>query len=135
MNLLERGVDYICHVLNPQAEITKVYEKARGEELAEKIMQSVDRLGSFAEEVQGLRGNFKVFAYDALPHFACIAVDRRDEGLLLVSPYMPSAPDLKVERGDTMHYLLRQEQDCDLYSQLDAWIDYYLTNPSTTQLV
>lgn len=135
MELLNRGVDYICLVLNPDAEITKIYEKARGEELVRKISLSVDRLRSFAEEVRDLPGKFKVFAYDALPHFACIAIDRRGDGLLLVSPYMPSAPDLKVERGDTMHYLLRRQQDEDLYSQLNAWLDYYMTNQRTTQIV
>lgn len=135
MELLGAGVDYICLILSPDAEITKVYEKARGEELVRKITLSVDRLKSFAGEVKNLPGKFKVFAYDALPHFACIAIDRQDEGLLLVSPYLPSAPDLKVERGDTMHYLLRRQQDEDLYSQLNAWIDYYLTNQRTTQLV
>lgn len=135
MELLKRGVDYICIVLSPNAEITKVYEKARGEELVRNISLSVDRLKSFADEVKDLPGKFKVFAYDALPYFACIAIDRRDDGLLLVSPYMPSAPDLTVERGDTMHYLLRRQQDENLYSQLNAWLDYYMTNQRTTQIV
>lgn len=135
MELLGRGVDYICLVLNPDADITKVYQKARGEELEAKITLSIERLKSFAEDVKNLPGSFKVFSYDALPHFACIAVDRQDEGLFLVSPYMPSAADLKVERGDSMHYLLRREQDGDLYAQLNAWIEYYLTNDRTRQLV
>ena len=135
LELLSRGVDYVCLVLNPDAEITEIYSKARGEELIPKINLSIDRLKSFAGEVENLSGKFEVFAYDELPYFACIAIDRSSEALFIVSPYMPNAPDLKLERGDTMHYLLRPQQDADLCSRFNEWIDYYLKSPSTIQLI
>ncbi len=135
LELLRRGVNYVCLVLNPDAEIANTYEKARGEELVKKIRASLERLESFSAEVQDLPGDFKVVAYDALPHFAAIAIDRDADGMLLVSPYMPSAVDFRLERGDTMHYFLRREQDEGLYEQVNGWIDYYKNGEQSIEIL
>lgn len=59
MELLGRRVDYVCLVLNPDADITKVYEKARGEELVRKISLSIDRLNLLARRSKTYPGSLR----------------------------------------------------------------------------
>ena len=135
LELLERGVNYTCVVLQPDAEITKLYGKTRGEDLETKITKSLERLGSFAEEVRGKKGKFRVFGYSELPYFACIGVDRNAQGIFLFSPYMPSAEEMRIERGDIMHFLISEAQSKEIYAQINCCIEYYLNEQRCKQLI
>lgn len=126
LKLLDSGVNYTCLLLNPDSEIMNIYSKLRGENLKERTLESLQRFESFAKEVKGKNGQFKVYLYSQLPYFACIAVDRKNDGSLIYSPYMPNFENLKIERADTMHFLLSKEQGTNVYNQINNCIDIYL---------
>ena len=130
LRLLERGVPYTCLVLDPKSDMARRYGRMRAENLTKKTRESLERLREFAREVQtkGLDGKFSVQAYSDMPYFACIGIDRDQRGGLLVfSPYMPSAKGLVIGRADTMHLLLRREKaSAALYDQINRCISYYL---------
>lgn len=133
IKLLDLGVNYTCLLLNPESETMDIYSKLRGENLKERTLDSLHRLGSFAKEVEEKKGHFKVYLYSLLPYFACIAVDRKDGGSLIFSPYMPNFENLKIERADTMHFLLSKEQDDNVYNQINNCIDTYLEDKHTIE--
>ena len=126
IKLLDSGVNYTCLLLNPDSEIMNIYSKLRGENLKERTLNSLQGFESFAKEMKDKKGQFKVYLYSQLPYFACIAVDRKNDGSLIYSPYMPNFENLKIERADTMHFLLSKEQGTNVYNQINNCIDAYL---------
>jgi hypothetical protein len=126
ISLLDRGVDYTCLILDPKSTMAKVYGKARGENLREKIEKSVNRLREFSATARGKRGKFRVFSYDRLPYFASIAIDRKMNGFLLLSSYLPHTRELAIGRADTPHFLLPEVASPTLFQLMDSCIDHYM---------
>ena len=133
LELLDRGVNYTCLLLNPDSEIMDVYSKLRGESLKERTIESLQRFESFAREAKDKKGHFKIYLYSQLPYFACISVDGKDNGSLIFSPYMPNFENLKIERADIMHFLISKEQGINVYDQITNCINAYLEDRSTIE--
>lgn len=127
LSLLEKGVNYTCVIIDPDSEICDIYGKARNENLIEKTKKSINRLEMFAADAKGRAGTFSVVAYDKMPYFAAIAIDRNDDGMFLVSSYLPNAKELNIGRADTPHFLLPKDASSNIYSQLNSCVDYYIS--------
>ncbi len=126
LSLLDKGVNYICVILDPESEVCEYYGRTRNENLREKTERSIKRLEQFAIDAKGKPGQFSVVAYNKMPYFSVIAIDRNDDGLLLVSSYLPNAKDLSIGRADTPHFLLPKVESEGIFTQLNSCIDFYL---------
>ena len=125
--LLERGVNYTCVILDPNSDICDLYGRIRHENLREKTEESIKRLEMFALENENKKGRFSVVAYNKMPYFAAIAIDRKDDGMFLVSSYLPNARDLNIGRADTPQFLLPKTASERMYLQMNSCVDYYLS--------
>lgn len=132
-SLLEKGVSYTCIILHPDSEITEFYSKVRGENLKKKCRSSLELFAKFSEKSARLKGDFKVFTYSQLPYFACIAVDRHQNGSFIFSPYMPYGEHIKIERADTIHFLFNSSQNTKVFEQLNNSINNILADPNTKE--
>ena len=134
LNLLEKGVNYICLALNPNSDIATYYGSQRDEDLKKKINTSLDRLLSFQKETEGLKGNFKIFLYSELPYFASILVDKDDDGLAIFSPYMPNNKNLNIERADSLHVLLARKNGQTFFNQIVTCVNALINDENTVDL-
>ncbi len=126
IKLLARGVNYTCLMLDPDSEMVKLYGDLRREDLQTKIQTSLGRLQTFAASRKNGSGIFSVFGYSTLPYLATLGIDRKSDGLLLISSYLPNSAEFGVGRADTPHLLITRAQDSRVYSLMDSCIDYYL---------
>lgn len=128
INLLRRGVNYTCVILDPDSAMAEQYGKSRQEDLRSRIGSALDRLKTFAELTKNEPGTFRVFAYSSMPYLATLGIDRKHHGMLLISSYLPNSTTLAIGRADTPHFLLTKALDATLYSLMDSCIDYYLND-------
>jgi hypothetical protein len=131
IRLIESGVDYTCVLLNPDSPLCDSYGKERDEDLRRDVTETLGRLKGFHEEVEGLKGKFRVLLYSRLPYFACIAVDRSNDGIMVLSSYFPCSPSLRINRADTMHVIITREQSRWLYDQVAVSIEDYIRDTRT----
>jgi class 3 adenylate cyclase len=135
LSLLDDGTDYTAILLSPHSVAAKMYQETQDEDIVSKIEESIRRLEKFSRDASGYAGKFSVLLYDAPPRLACIAADRHTDGLLLVSPYMPTTPEFPRDRADTVHYLLESQRDKVLYDQINEWLSYCIENERTRRLI
>ncbi len=135
LQLLKKGINYSCVILDPDSMITEFYGKTRGEDLKNKCKASLELFSKFAKKTESLTGSFKVYTYSQLPYFACIAVDRNQHGSFVFSPYMPYGEHIKIERADTMHFLFCSRQNKNVFGQLNNSINNIFADPATKEFV
>lgn len=108
LEFLACGGTYRCVLLDPDCEATATLAEYRGENLPEKIRNSVVAFGHFKERHGAAAENLHVYQTRAFPGFAAIAVDLNSpDAMVLYSPYLMSMkiPGIHVEHGDSPHYL------------------------------
>jgi class 3 adenylate cyclase len=108
LDFLSRGGTYRCVLLDPTCEATATLSEYRGEDLPEKIRNSIAAFGRFKQRHGKTAENLHVYQTRAFPGFAAIAVDLDSpDTMILYSPYLMSmkTPGIHVEHGDSPHYL------------------------------
>jgi class 3 adenylate cyclase len=109
LEFLARGGTYRCVMLDPACETTATLTRYRGgENLADKIRNSVKAFSEFKERHGAAAENLHVYYTKVFPGFSAIAVDiDSDSPLVLYSPYLMSMTPLGIhpEHSDTPHYL------------------------------
>lgn len=135
--LLDRGVNYVCLALNPDAPVAKAYADARQEpDLVSKIHESVLKMETFASQVADKKGSFELYLYMSLPHFAAILTDRKQKGLLLYAPYLPNLGEqLTIQRADSPHFVVSGLILPTFYAQIDTYVDALLDDPKTKRVI
>ncbi|MEA2975640.1 MAG: hypothetical protein QOF19_1160 [Alphaproteobacteria bacterium] len=134
ISVLERGIRYVCLVLNPDSDVAKQYAEQRNEaDLLTKTVGSIENLSHFSARVDNPL--FEVWLYSALPHFAAIAIDRKQNGLLIYAPYLPNLGPKDIARADTPHMLLRNSAIEPFSAQADSYIDYLLADKATVRAI
>jgi class 3 adenylate cyclase len=92
LNLLQRGVDFKCMLLNPASSIARIYAKNRAEKtLCKDISFSIRELKRQQQEFDSLKpkGSFEIVLYAHLPSFHAVCVDpQTDAGRITVSNYL-----------------------------------------------
>jgi hypothetical protein len=107
LNLLRQGVKYKCYLLNPDSESTEICSKRLGENLSEKIRNSVKDFKKFQEDNKELAVNLELYFYDKDIGQAILGVDSHgNDGLLLYSPIVSPIIGGRLERADLPHYLV-----------------------------
>jgi len=135
IKLLDNGVNYICLALNPDSDAAKYYAALRNEDLKSDVANSISRMTRFANEVKRKPGKFELYLYSSLPYFAAIVIDRKKEGLLIYSPYMPSLSGLQIERADSPHLVLTKTKFPQLFGQIDSYVDILLKDHHTIKVL
>ena len=99
-DLLQKGVQFKCFVLDPDSQIATIYAQDRGEvNLVEKIRASIKKLSQLRDEFKGygLTGTFEVYTYSHFPYCYVLLVDPKEaDGRAYISHYMHAA-----KRADT----------------------------------
>lgn len=135
--LLDKGVNYVCLALNPDAPVAKAYADARQEpDLVSKIHESISKMETFASQVASKKGSFELYLYMSLPHFAAILTDRKQQGLLLYAPYLPNLGEqLTIQRADSPHLVISGLILPTFYAQVDRYVDALLDDPETKRII
>ncbi len=96
-DLLSRGVDFKCYLLNPDAEETKMYFNDRAKHLPDevksvsRIREVIQKLGTVQQDCQKeeYSGAFEIYTYSNIPCNYFMAVDGdSDNGKIMVSHYI-----------------------------------------------
>ena len=108
LEFLSRGGTYRCVLLDPECEATATLSEYRGENLPDKIRNSIAAFGRFKQRHGSVTERLHVYRTRTFPGFAAIAVDLNSaDPMILYSPYLMSMkiPGVHVEHGDSPHYL------------------------------
>ncbi|MCT2587041.1 hypothetical protein [Actinophytocola gossypii] len=108
LDFLGRGGLFRCVLLDPTCATTATLSEYRGENIADKIRNSVRAFARFKQRHGEVTENLHVYQTRAFPGFAAIAVDlNSDDPMILYSPYLMAMKthDIHVEHGDSPHYL------------------------------
>lgn len=114
LEFLSRGGTYRCVLLDPECDATATLSEYRGENLPDKIRNSIVAFGRFKERHGPVTENLHVCQTRAFPGFAAIVVDLNSaDPMILYSPYLMSMkiPGVHVEHGDSPHYLATKSSD------------------------
>ena len=100
MELLQKGVQFKCSVLDPDSQIATIYAQDRGEvNLIDSIRASVTKLSQLRDEFKsyGLAGTFEIKTYSHFPYCYVLLVDpQQADGRAYISHYMHA-----TKRADT----------------------------------
>jgi len=103
---LARGGIYRCILLDPQCAATRVLSEYRGENLQQKIQESIAAFTGFKKQHRVAADGLRVQLSSTFIGFAAIVADLSSvDPLILYSPYLMSTHKLTVEHGDSPHYL------------------------------
>ncbi len=100
IELLKKGVNFKCIMLNPDSQIASTYSADCGEpDYVNDMRRSLDKLKRIKKEFQGmnLSGRFDIYIYNKLPTFHAVCVDpSTPNGKFFISHYM-----YETERAET----------------------------------
>lgn len=121
MDLLRRGVQFRCLVLDPDSDIAAIYAQDRGEmDLVEKIRNSIKTLSQLKDEFKnsGLLGTFEVYTYSHFPYCYVLLVDPKEaNGRAYVSHYMHA-----TKRADTPIIEIHKASNPVLFEKYDQMV-------------
>lgn len=122
LDMLHRGVDLRCFVLDPESPAAGAYFQLRGErEYQERAAGVLDRLLDIRDELnhESAAGQVSVLMYESLPAQYALAVDLGQErSAMQFSPYLPG-----LRRAECPVYEASRTGEPDLFGRLQISLE------------
>lgn len=122
VEMLQRGVDIRCFVLDPESRAAEVYFELRGEDVyRDRTVAVLSQLLDIRDELnaESDSGQVSVLAYDSFPAQYTLAVDLGHErSAMQFSPYLPG-----LKRAECPVYEASRTGEPDLFGRLQASLE------------
>jgi hypothetical protein len=122
VEMLQRGVDIRCFVLDPGSRAAEAYFELRGEDAyRDRASAVLSQLLDIRDELndESDTGQISVSAYDSLPSQYVLAVDLEQErSAIQFSPYLPG-----LRRAECPVYEASRTGEPDLFGRLQASLE------------